>query len=134
MNASQAESKEEFENVEQLRTRNLGAFWRNLMSATIIVVVALVVNQIFGLNFFVGYTLIDTTFLYVVVGLMFSTVFLAFPAYKSEPRDRVPFYDVALYLISIGFTIYFTWNSEAILLEAWEYTAPMSARIIAVAM
>jgi len=134
MNASQADTKEEFENVEQLRTRNLGAFWRNLMSATIIVVVALVVNQIFGLNFFVGYTLIDTTFLYLVVGLMFSTVFLAFPAYKSEPRDRVPFYDVALYLISIGFMIYFTWNSEAILIEAWEYTAPMSARIIAVAM
>jgi len=130
----QADTKEEFENVEQLRTRVLGTFWQNLMSATIIAVIALVVNQIFGLKFLVGYTLIDTTFLYLVVGLMFSTVFLAFPAYKSEPRDRVPFYDVALYLISIGFTIYFTWNSEAILLEAWEYTAPMSARIIAVAM
>jgi len=130
----QADTKEEFENVEQLRTRVLGTFWQNLMSATIIAVIALVVNQIFGLKFLVGYTLIDTTFLYLVVGLMFSTVFLAFPAYKSEPRDRVPFYDVALYLISIGFMIYFTWNSEAILIEAWEYTAPMSARIIAVAM
>src|SRR5210317_1657664 len=106
MSGNQADAKEEFENAEVLRTRVLGAFWRNLMSATIIVVVALVVNQIFGLGFLVGYTLIDTTFLYMVVGLMFSTVFLAFPAYKSDPRDRVPFYDVALYLISIGFTIY----------------------------
>lgn len=114
------------------RTRELGFYWEFVVSAIIVSVIALVVNQILGLGFFIGYVLIESTFLYLVVGLMFSAVFLTFPAYRSAPRDRVPFYDLILFAGSLALTVYLTWNSEDILLEAWEYTAPTSGVVIAV--
>jgi len=68
--------------------------------------------------------LVNNRYMYLVAGLMISMIFVVMPATKRAPRDRVPIYDAALFLLTLGLTAYYVYFAEAILDEAWEYTAP----------
>lgn len=89
--------------------------------------VMLALNKLLNLGFFVGYTMLDNAYLYALSALLVGTVFLFLPAGARSRRAGVPWYDVLLYVMSLGVFGYFAFNSHRILSEAWEFMAPTTA-------
>jgi TRAP transporter 4TM/12TM fusion protein len=109
------------------RHRKLPPFWRGVIVVTGLLAVLLALNKILNLGFFVGYTMLDNAYLYVLAALLVGLVFLFLPASDRARRDGVPWYDVILYLLSLGVFGYFALNANRILSEAWEFMAPTTA-------
>jgi TRAP transporter 4TM/12TM fusion protein len=109
------------------RHRRLAAPWRAWIALTGLVAVALALNKLLNLGFFVGLTLLDNAYLYLLCALLVGMVFLFLPAGARARRDGVPWYDVLLYLLSWGVFAYFAFNAQRILEEAWEFMAPTAA-------
>ena len=103
------------------------SYWLALGLGTI--GIALTINQTFNLNVFGG-PIIDTAFYYMLLGLFMSLAFLAYPAHKGA-RNKIPLYDWALFLITLGCTFYLAWNGGRIVAEGWDIAAPEFATIIA---
>ncbi|MCA8929807.1 MAG: TRAP transporter fused permease subunit, partial [Alphaproteobacteria bacterium] len=136
---------EDLPDVDLARTRTLPGPLQLVVMVLGCGAILLSIYQIFKLDFRlneiwaalgfhgkIGYTLLVNEYLYALVGLMLSTVFLVFPAYASQRRDRVPFYDILLAVITLGVTGYLLLHSLAIQEEAWEYLAPSWAQWMAV--
>ena len=113
--------------VEIARYRRLPFAWRMVVVGFTTAAVLLSVNQIFNLGLFVQYTILDNGYLYMLVGLLVSLVFLVFPPTKRAALDRVPWYDILLFAGMVGICGYYTANARLILSEGWEYAAPTTA-------
>jgi len=119
------------------RYRELGPVWRAVVFALTAAAILVAVNQLFNLGLFklsIGKVLVNNRYLYLVAGLMLSMIFLVLPATRRGPRDRVPLYDVALFSLTLGLTAYYVFFAEAILDEAWEYTAPEHGQYVSVVL
>lgn len=113
------------------RHRILSNFWRTVIVLSGVGAVLLALNKILNLGFFVGFTLLDNAYLYVLCALLVGTVFLFVPAGARARRNGVPWYDAMLYVLSLIVFGYFAFNSHRILSEAWEFMAPTTAVWIA---
>jgi len=91
--------------------------------------IALTVNQTFNLGL-LGFTMIDTAFYYIILGLFLSLAFLAYPARKGN-LGAIPAYDWALAAVTLGSTLFLAWNGGRIVAEGWDILAPTSATIMA---
>jgi TRAP transporter 4TM/12TM fusion protein len=109
------------------RHRTLSAGWRGVIAVTGVAAVGLALNKILNLGFFVGVTLLDNAYLYLLCALLVGTVFLFMPATAGAQRDGVPWYDAVLYGLSLAVFGYFAFNAHRILSEAWEFMAPTAA-------
>ena len=118
--------------LPESRHRTLSPFWRGVIIVTGVLAILLALNKILNLGFFVNYTLLDNAYLYWLAALLVGTVFLFIPAGPRARIDGVPWYDVMLYLLSIGVFGYFAFNAHSILTEAWEFMAPTTAIWVAV--
>ncbi len=74
--------------------------------------------------------IIDTSYYYVIIGLLLSIVFLIYPLRKKD-ADHVPFYDWGLFFLTMVAAAYLAWNGERIIQEGWDLRAPLSATIMA---
>lgn len=112
------------------RYRELTRDWRMVMATLTALASLLAINQIFALGFFVDFTMLDGRYLYLLTGLMLIMVFITFPSHKSN-LNFVPWYDkVIMVAIAVIFS-YFAWNAERIILDAWEYVAPVEGIVLA---
>ncbi|MEO8248399.1 MAG: TRAP transporter fused permease subunit, partial [Burkholderiales bacterium] len=111
----------------EARHRTLPPLWRGVVVVSGVAAVLLSLNKILNLGFFVNYTLLDNAYLYLLCALLVGIVFLFLPASSKARIDKVPWYDVLLYLLSLGVFIYFAFNAHKILTEAWEFMAPTTA-------
>ena len=98
-----------------------------LVAASAVLASLVVLNQQLNLGFFVGVTLIDTRYLFVLVALLLPVVFLSYPAHAKAPMGRVPWYDLALATATVAASAYFIATAEQALSQGWEYGAPRSA-------
>ena len=126
----------EVEDIEVLRYRRPGRFWQGLAFAFTVIALALAINQIFRLGFFqatTGSVLISQQYIYLILGTMLSMVFILMPPYKGSPMDRVPIYDIVIFIAVLALTAYFTYHGLEINMEAWEYdlNAPEHAKYAA---
>jgi len=126
--------EEDIPDYELQRTRTLPRTWLWIVAIGTLAAVALVLNQIFALRFFVGYTVIEAQFLYAVVAIMFAMVFVVFPAYRRQRRDVVPWYDALMFAASLAIGAYACFFSNDIVDQAWEYAAPLHGKLVALAM
>ena len=106
------------------RLRALTGVWQALFLALTCIGVLLSVNQIFNLKLFLNIVILDNSYLYLLLGVFFSSVFLVFPATKSSSRTSVPWYDILLFLIACGVTAYYALHGQQSIEEGWEYFAP----------
>ncbi|MEX0738285.1 MAG: TRAP transporter fused permease subunit [Pseudohongiella sp.] len=112
------------------RYRELTKNWRVVMATLTALASLLAINQIFALGFFVDFTMLDGRYLYLLTGLMLIMVFITFPSHKSN-LNFVPWYDkVIMAAIAVIFS-YFAINAERIILDAWEYAAPVEGIVLA---
>jgi TRAP transporter 4TM/12TM fusion protein len=109
------------------RHRGLRGGWLAVLIAFGTAGTLLAINQLFNLRFFAGVVLLENRYLYLLLALFFSLTFLVFPATRTSPRDRVPWYDVLLFLGAVLAPCYFAWHGLRILEEAWDFRGPATA-------
>lgn len=112
---------------EVSRYRTLQPAWRALLITLCAAAIALSFNQLLNLGFFVGMTLLDSAYLYWLSALLVGCVFVLIPGGPGARRDRVPWYDALLFLLSCGVFAYFAVNAHRIVAEGWEFMAPAEA-------
>ena len=121
--------------AEVTRVRKLSGFWRWLLILATAATIFLCINQQFNLRFFVGYTQLNTEYFYLLIACMLPFTFLIFPATVSAPLDRVPWYDVALFLATAAAAAYLMASVRKAAELGWEFTgAPMPVIVAGVVM
>jgi TRAP transporter 4TM/12TM fusion protein len=115
---------------EVVRVRRLTGAWRLLLLAATAATILLCINQQFTLRFFVGYTQLNTEYFYLLILLMLPFTFLIFPASGRAPLDRIPWYDIAVFLSAAVAAGYLMLNIRAAAELGWEFggaPAPVTA-------
>ncbi len=112
---------------ETARYRKLSAPWRAVLIAVALAAIALALNQIMNLGFFVGKAMLDTQYLYVLCALLAGCVFILVPANNRARHDAVPWYDAALFAANLAVFGYYAFNAHRIISEGWEFAAPEQA-------
>jgi TRAP transporter 4TM/12TM fusion protein len=112
------------------RHRALGPGWLAVLVVFSTAGCLLAVNQLFNLRFLSGYTLLENSYLYLLLALFFPLTFLIFAPTRRAARDRVPWYDVVLFVAAVIVPLYFAWNGLRIIQEAWDFKAPTTAVIL----
>lgn len=93
--------------------------------------ILLAINHMFRLRLF-GITWLDNAYLYYMLAFYLSIVFLIFPATEAGPKDRVPWYDVLLFLVSFLTIGYLGTQGINIVSYGWEYSAPLVPTVFSV--
>ncbi|RED42049.1 TRAP transporter 4TM/12TM fusion protein [Rhodopseudomonas thermotolerans] len=114
-------SVDNMQEAEVTRVRSLRGFWRWALVAAAAATILLCINQQFSLRFFVGHTQLNTEYFYLLIALMLPFTFLIFPASPTARLDRVPLYDVALFLLTIGAALVLMSTIRKAAEAGWEF-------------
>lgn len=107
--------------------RQLTGAWAWIPRLATLALTLLTLDYLFNLQLINIVTQLESQFFYVIVGLMLPLVFILWPMNQSAPRDRVPWYDVVLFIFAIIICSFFVYNAENIVDRGWEYAAPQYA-------
>ncbi|MGO0575508.1 TRAP transporter permease [Ornithinimicrobium panacihumi] len=105
----------------------LNAFWTTIVVVFTLLGLLLTINQVFFLNL-LGAGMLKQQFLYYVLAVFLSLVFVVLPARLLDKR-RLPWYDIVLFVVSITVNLYLAVNTENIVTQGWDYVAPTTAQI-----
>ena len=117
--------------MEALRARTLGRAWRALLIAAAAATIFLCINQQFVLRFFVGFTPLNTEYYYALVLVMLPFVFVIFPGGPSARMDGVPWYDAALFAITVAAAAYLLAHIRNAAELGWEFGGAPAAVVAA---
>lgn len=90
------------------------------------------INQTFAINPG-GFILIDNSYYYILIAAFLSIAFLLFPALKRH-QNRVPLYDWALFLITLGVAGYLAYFGGEMVEKGWDAVAPDGPTLAAAIM
>ena len=107
---------------EITRVRSLTGVWRWLLILSAALTIFLCVNQQFTLKFFVGFTPLNTEYYYGLILITLPFVFLIFPSGERSPLDRVPWYDVLLFVATIATSMFLMFNNRKAAELGWEFS------------
>ncbi len=74
-----------------------------------------------------SFNLLPEQYLFWLLFLLLPLVFIFWPAHKRAPKDSVPWYDLVLFVVTAGVSLYFVYYGGRILDEGWEYEVPDDA-------
>ena len=92
--------------------------------------ILMAINQTFDLKPF-GFILIDNTYYYLLIAIFLSIAYLLFPGRKRDHR-RVPFYDWALFGLTLLVSLYLAYHGGDMIEKGWELTAPPGPTVAAI--
>tara|TARA_R110001583_G_C5664447_1_gene409921 strand:- start:1153 stop:3153 length:2001 start_codon:yes stop_codon:yes gene_type:complete len=110
--------------------RQLTGTWLWIPRLATIVLTLLTLDYLFNLQLINAVTQLESQFFYVVVGLMLPLVFILWPMTRFSPRNRVPWYDILLFITSVAVCAFFVYNAKNIVDRGWEYSAPLYAVVM----
>ncbi len=110
--------------------RQLPGLWPWIPRLTTLALTLFTLDYLFNLQLINFITQVESQFFYTVVALMLPLVFLLWPMNRFASRDRVPWYDILLFLAAAGICGFFVVNAEQILDRGWEYSAPQYAVVM----
>ncbi len=113
------------------RYRDLGKVAKPLFAALTVVGLFFSIHEIFRLNL-VSYT--ESLYYYAILGIFLPPAFLIYPATKAASRDKIPWYDVLFFLLSMIFCGYYMVNAFRILVEGWVLAGPTLSTVISILM
>jgi TRAP transporter 4TM/12TM fusion protein len=116
--------------VDDLAARPIGGAAAAMFALGAVAATVLSLNQILNLQFFAGLVLIENRYLYLLAASLFPLVFLAFPLRRGARID-ITALDWLLAATACVLLVWFAWQSERILTEGWEYSAPPLAKVFA---
>jgi TRAP-type uncharacterized transport system fused permease subunit len=117
--------------AEVTRVRSLRGSWRGALIFATAITILLCINQQFSLQFFVGYTQLNTEYFYLLIALMLPFTFLIFPGSERSPLDRVPWYDIVLFVLTFGSAIVLMRSVRKAAEAGWEFGGAPTTVIIA---
>src|SRR5690606_34979174 len=79
--------------------------------------------QQFTLRFFIDFTMLDTEYYWALVATLVPLAFIVYPARRGLHLDRVPFYDVLLFLATTALTLAMALTARESAASGWEYSA-----------
>ena len=121
--------------AEVTRVRVLRGAWRWALVIATAATILLCINQQFSLRFFIGYTQLNTEYFYLLIALMLPFTFLIFPGTGSAPLDRIPWYDILLFLATFACAILLMRSVRKAAEAGWEFGgAPMDVIVAGVIM
>ncbi|MEA1080295.1 TRAP transporter permease [Marinobacter qingdaonensis] len=126
--SSETEQSSSPENISGIR--QLTGFWLWVPRLATVVLTLLTLDYLFNLQLINVVTQVESQFFYCVVTLMLPLVYLLWPMNRFAPKDRVPWYDAALFVATAGICGFFVINAEPILDRGWEYAAPDYAMVM----
>jgi len=106
--------------AETMRIRTLTGGWKALLVTWSVVTLLLCINQQFNLRFFVGFTFLNTEYYYILIALLLPLVFIMFPASPKADLHRVPWYDVALLVLTTALGLYIMAHVREAAAMGWE--------------
>ncbi len=107
--------------AEVTRVRTLRGGWRWALVIATAATILLCINQQFALRFFVGYTQLNTEYFYLLIALMLPFTFLIFPGSETASLDRIPLYDIILFVVTFCAAIYLMANIRQAAALGWEF-------------
>src|SRR5213080_911287 len=107
--------------AEVTRVRALGGAWRWALVVATAVTILLCINQQFSLRFFMDYTQLNTEYFYLLIALMLPFTFLIFPGTEKAPLDRIPWYDLLLFALTFGASVWLMMNIRKAAALGWEF-------------
>src|SRR5262249_23272420 len=117
--------------AEVTRVRTLRGFWRWALVVATAATILLCINQQFSLPFFICYTHLHTEYFYLLIALMLPFTFLIFPNSPSSPLDRIPWYDMLLFLATLGASLWLMGNVRRAAQFGWEFDGAPTHVIVA---
>src|SRR3954452_11686831 len=117
--------------AEVARVRTLRGAWRWALIAATAVTILLCINQQFSLRFFIGYTQLNTEYFYLLIALMLPFTFLIFPNTEKSPLDRVPWYDIAFFVLTFVSSIVLMRHVRKAAEAGWEFGGAPTTVIVA---
>src|SRR5262249_16181301 len=106
--------------AEVTRVRSLRGPWRWALVVATAATILLCINQQFSLRFFIGYTQLNTEYFYLLIALMLPFTFLIFPGTEKAPLDRIPWYDLVLFVATFAASIWLMLNIRKAAQFGWE--------------
>jgi len=106
---------------EVTRVRALRGGWRWALLVATAATILLCINQQFSLRFFIDYTQLNTEYFYLLIALMLPFTFLIFPGSGKAPLDRIPWYDVALFVMTSVAAVWLMMNIRKAAALGWEF-------------
>ena len=110
---------------------NNSSFWASIFILFSILPILLAIYQLFRIALF-DVTLIDNSYLYYILMFYLPIVFLMCPMTKSSPKDRVPWYDGILFLVTAATLGYLGLKGIEIVSMGWEYSAPLVPSLLSI--
>ena len=107
------------------RFRVLAGPFRLIFIGLTAVGILLAVHQILALQIISGVVLLENSYLYLMLAIYLSNLFLVFPFSSHSPRDRIPTYDVILFVTCLSVGGYFAVTGLRSLEEGWEFVSPI---------
>jgi TRAP transporter 4TM/12TM fusion protein len=105
--------------------------WKTILVTFPLLTLLLSINQIFRLQIF-GFLPMVNAYLYLLLSLNLSLVFILFPVTKKVSSEKVQWYDAIMFVLTIVINIYFAFNSELMISKAWELFAPTLPSMLSV--
>jgi len=112
------------------RQRKLGKGWKWILVILTLFAVIYSINEIFRL----GVVYHELVYFYIMLGTFLSISFLLYPASKKASKEKVPWYDMLLFLLVIACCTYLMWNAFRIANEGWVYMGPPMSIIVSILM
>ncbi len=106
---------------EVTRVRALHGVWRWALILATLATILLCINQQFALRFLMDYTQLNTEYFYLLIALMLPFTFLMFPGTPKADLDRVPWYDLVLFVATFAAAIFLMMNIRKAAQFGWEF-------------
>lgn len=103
--------------------RRVSGFWYAIVVIFSTLALVLAILYIFLLKPF-GFMLIENAYFYSFIALYVSLAFILFPATKTLSKEKIPWYDLLLFILCFGTSIYFSTMAFKIIGEGWDFVAP----------
>ncbi|HKV00388.1 MAG TPA: TRAP transporter permease [Vineibacter sp.] len=107
--------------AETIRVRSLQGAWRLALIVLTAVTIFLCINQQFGLRFFIGFTPLNTEYFYLLILCMLPFTFLIFPGSARASTERLPWYDIVLFVVTAAAAIYLMAHIRKSAELGWEF-------------
>lgn len=113
-----------------MKIERLTRFWKTIIGTSTIIGILMSINMIFRLKLF-GFNPIETSYLFYLLACFLPISFIIMPL-NNNKITKVKFYDVILFISSISILIYLGINGTRIILEGWDWNAPMVPTVLSV--
>jgi len=107
--------------------RRLSGSWRVVSIVLPAISIYLILNYVFV---FRAPFMVAISFMFLLLSVLLPLCFIWVPATKRADRDKFPWYDILLAVLSFGIPFYFTFRGLTISVEAWASLGPEHAVIL----